>query len=171
MLGVPFEERGARTDEATALLRRLWADDFVTFHGRFISVDDAAVFPKPVQRPHPPIWVGGDSPAALRRVARLGDGWMAVPRDLEYLTRCIQTLRTEMAAAGRDPASIGVASGGGARSMDELLRLLPRLATLGVTIVNVPALFWSRSVAEAIEVLERFAERVGLSATQTTTEV
>ena len=161
MLGVPYHERGARTDEYLALIKALWTQQRVTFHGRFFTLDDAAFFPKPVQRPHPPIWVGGDSPAALRRVARLGDGWMAVPRDLAHLEAGIATIRRAAEAAGRDPAAIGVASSGAARSVDELLALIPRLERMGVTIVNLPALFWTQSVGEAIELMEAFARRVG----------
>ena len=161
LLGVPFAERGARTDEYLALIKRLWTDERVSFRGRFFSLDEAACFPKPVQRPHPPVWIGGSSAAALRRVARAGDGWMAVPTDLDHLAAGIETIRRGAAAAGRDPAAIGVASSGGARSMDDLLASLPRLEQLGVTIVTFPALFWARSVPEAIELMERFAERVG----------
>ena len=166
LLGVPFRERGARTDEYLALIKRLWTEERVSFHGRFFSLDDAAFFPKPVQRPHPPIWVGGDSAAALQRVARSGDGWLAVPRDLEHLTAGIRTIRQAAESAGRDPAAIGVATSGAARSLEELLDLVPRLEKLGVTIVNVPALFWTRSVGEAIEAMETFARRANLAPSQ-----
>ena len=162
LLGVPFRERGARTDESLALIKRLWTEDRVSFRGRFFSVDDAAFFPKPLQRPHPPIWVGGDSAAALRRVARFGDGWLAAPRDLDHLDAGIDTIRRAAETAGRDPAAIGVASSGGARSLPELVDRLPDLARRGVTIVNVPALFWTPSIAAAIDALEAFARRAGL---------
>jgi probable F420-dependent oxidoreductase len=160
LLGVPFHERGARTDESLGLIKALWTQDRVTFHGRFFTLDDAAFFPKPVQRPHPPIWVGGDSPAALHRVARFSDGWMAAPRDLAHLEAGISTIRRAAEAMGRDPAAIGVASSGAARSMNELLDVIPRLDRMGVTIVNLPALFWTQSVSEAIKLMETFARRV-----------
>jgi len=163
LLGVPFRERGARTDEAITLLKTLWTEDRVNFRGRFFQLEDAAFFPKPTQRPHPPIWIGGGSPAALRRVARLGDGWLAVPRSLDHLAAGIARLRREAAAQGRDPGTIGIASSGGARSFDELFELLPQLERIGVTIVNVPALFWTRSVPEAIDTMEAFSRRAGLS--------
>jgi len=162
LLGVPFGERGARTDEYLALLKRLWTEDRVTFHGRFFSLDEAAFFPKPVQRPHPPIWIGGNSPPALRRAARSGDGWLAVPRDLMQLEADIGTIRGAAESAGRDPAAIGIASSGAARSIGELLDLIPRLERMGVTIVNLPALFWTRSVDAAIEMMENFAQQAGL---------
>ncbi len=162
MLGVPFRERGARMDESLALLKALWTEERVTFRGRFFTVEDGVFFPKPVQRPHPPIWIGGDSDAALRRAGRAGDGWIAAPRDLDRVAASIDTIRRHAEAAGRDPTAIGVASGGGARSIDELLDLVPRLEKIGVTIANVPALFWTRTVGEAVDMMADFASRAGL---------
>ena len=163
LLGVPFTERGQRTDEYINLLRALWTQQQVTFHGRHFELTDAAFFPKPVQQPHPPIWIGGGSPAALRRVARLGDGWIAVPRpSLGDLANDIQEIRRRAEERRRDPASIGIASGGGATSIDDLLDRLPRLEKMGVTITSVPVLFWAESFNHALELMEEFAQRVQL---------
>jgi probable F420-dependent oxidoreductase len=73
--GVPFKERGRRTDEAIRVIRLLWTEDEVSFEGEFYKLDRIRVFPKPWQDP-PPIWIGGKSDAAIRRTARLGDGWI-----------------------------------------------------------------------------------------------
>lgn len=73
--GVPFRERGRRTDEAIQILRRLWVEDGVTLRGEFYRVERVTIAPKPVQRPLP-LWVGGKSEAAQRRAGRLGDGWI-----------------------------------------------------------------------------------------------
>jgi probable F420-dependent oxidoreductase len=73
--GVPFKERGRRTDEAIAIMRRCWSDDEVTFDGEFWRLDKITVLPKPVQQPMP-VWIGGNSEAAMRRTGRLGDGWI-----------------------------------------------------------------------------------------------
>ncbi len=73
--GVAFRERGRRTDEAIRVIRMLWTQDEVTFHGEFYKLDRITVLPKPWQSP-PPIWIGGKSEAAQKRTARLGDGWM-----------------------------------------------------------------------------------------------
>jgi probable F420-dependent oxidoreductase len=162
LLGVPFRERGARTDEYLALLRALWTEERVTFAGRWFQLTDAAFFPKPLQRPHPPIWIGGASPAALRRVARAGDGWIAVPRSLDALAADVATIRGLAADAGRDPAAIGVASSGGATSMDDLLARLPTLEKVGVTIVTVPLLHWARDFAGGLALLDTFAARARL---------
>jgi probable F420-dependent oxidoreductase len=162
LLGVPFRERGARTDEYLAVLRALWTEDRVTFHGRFVRLDAAAFFPKPLQKPHPPIWIGGASPAAFRRVARFGDGWIAAGGGVDELERAVAAIRRGAEALGRDPATIGVAASGAARTVDELLGRLPALARAGATLVTVPALFWSRDTAHAIELMDEFAARAGL---------
>lgn len=73
--GVPFKERGRRTDEAIAIMRRCWRDDEVTYEGEFWRLDRITVLPKPVQQPLP-LWIGGNSEAAMRRAGRLGDGWI-----------------------------------------------------------------------------------------------
>jgi probable F420-dependent oxidoreductase len=76
LFGVARSERAARTDEAVELIVRLWTEDDVTFKGRFFSVTDFTLLPKPVQQPHPDVWFGGHSEAACRRVGRLGTGWL-----------------------------------------------------------------------------------------------
>jgi probable F420-dependent oxidoreductase len=73
--GVPFKERGRRTDEAIAIMRRCWTEVDVTFAGEFWNLDRVTVLPRPVQQPLP-VWIGGNSEAAMRRAARLGDGWI-----------------------------------------------------------------------------------------------
>jgi probable F420-dependent oxidoreductase len=162
LLGVPFHERGARTDEYLAVLRALWTEERVTFRGRFVRLEEAAFFPKPIQKPHPPIWIGGASAAAFRRIARLGDGWLAVPRSPADLADDVAAIRREAEAAGRDPLRIGVAASGGATSVSELLDRVPALERAGATIVTVPALFWAKSVPQAIELMDEFASRAGL---------
>jgi probable F420-dependent oxidoreductase len=73
--GVPFKERGRRTDEAIQIMRRCWAESEVTFAGQFWTLDRVTVLPRPVQQPLP-LWIGGNSEAAMRRAGRLGDGWI-----------------------------------------------------------------------------------------------
>ena len=73
--GVPFKERGRRTDEAIHVMRRCWEEAEVTFAGEFWRLDRITVLPKPIQRPFP-LWIGGKSEAAMRRAGRLGDGWI-----------------------------------------------------------------------------------------------
>ena len=113
-LGVPpFTERGAVTDEYLQAFRALWTQDNPRFAGRYVKFADISFDPKPVQKPHPPLWVGGESPPALRRAARLGDGWYPIPSNpkfpLDTFTRhraAVSRLRQLAAEAGRDPASV-----------------------------------------------------------------
>jgi probable F420-dependent oxidoreductase len=98
--GVPFAERGRRTDEAIHVLRLLWTQDEVSFQGQFYKLDRISVFPKPWQTP-PPIWIGGKSEAAMRRTARLGDGWIPSFITPEELRVGVQTVQELAAAAGR----------------------------------------------------------------------
>src|SRR5262249_29140796 len=75
--GVPHRERGARGDEGIAVCRAVWGPSPAAVGGRFTPLDDVVLEPKPVQLGGPPIWIGGRSDAALRRAARVGDGWIA----------------------------------------------------------------------------------------------
>jgi probable F420-dependent oxidoreductase len=74
--GVPVHERGARCNEALGLMKRLWTETDVTYHGRFTTVNDITIAPRPVSTPHPPLWISGRRDAAMRRAARFGDAWM-----------------------------------------------------------------------------------------------
>jgi probable F420-dependent oxidoreductase len=80
MLGVPFAERGAMTDEYLAAMRELWTSPEPAFSGKYTQFRELKFEPKPVQKPHPPIWVGGDSRAALRRTVAVGAAWHPINR-------------------------------------------------------------------------------------------
>jgi probable F420-dependent oxidoreductase len=110
-LGENFHDRGARMDEAIALLRACWTDAHVNFAGKHYRVTEMAMEPKSPQAGRLPIWVGGASEAALRRVGRLGDGWLASRvADAADGRRAIEAIRRHAEAAGRDPATIGLQS-------------------------------------------------------------
>uniref|UniRef100_UPI00082A70BA TIGR03619 family F420-dependent LLM class oxidoreductase n=1 Tax=Aldersonia kunmingensis TaxID=408066 RepID=UPI00082A70BA len=74
-MGVPFRERGRIADEYLEAMIELWTSETPSFHGRYVSFDDLAFEPKPVQKPYPCIWIGGDVDASLKRAARFGSGW------------------------------------------------------------------------------------------------
>ncbi|HET6320225.1 MAG TPA: LLM class F420-dependent oxidoreductase [Chloroflexota bacterium] len=107
-----YERRGAVTDEQVRLLKEVWTKDVTDFQGEFYRFDPLGAHPHPVQKPHPPIWVGGHTPPALRRTARLADGWLPIgarpPADLPpaELARGYATVRAEAERLGRDPNSI-----------------------------------------------------------------
>ena len=110
-----FEERGAVTNEFIQALKELWTSDNPSFEGRYCRFSDIGFLPQPVQKPHPPIWVGGESRAAIRRAARLGDAWHPVSSRInpgsgnpERLVAGIRSLRLQAEAVGRDPAEIDV---------------------------------------------------------------
>jgi probable F420-dependent oxidoreductase len=100
-LGAPFAERGAFSDECLRLIKTLWTQEKVSFEGRYFKFTDMQASPRPVQRPHPPIWVGGNSPRARRRVAELGDGWHATAMALDSLKAGIADVRAKWARRER----------------------------------------------------------------------
>jgi len=100
-VGMPFEKRGARTDEHLAVMKTLWCDEVSEFHGELYDLDPCRMYPKPVQSPHPPIHIGGESDAALRRVARLGQGWFTFNRLPEDLPEPLDRLGAALADQGR----------------------------------------------------------------------
>jgi probable F420-dependent oxidoreductase len=100
-VGVNKKERAARADEAIRLMRRLWSEETVTFEGKFFSVRDVTVMPRPYQKNGPPIWIGGRSPAAMRRVGRLGDGWLVSSASPAEVEAGIKSIRVYAAEAGR----------------------------------------------------------------------
>lgn len=103
-LGVPFHERGARTTEYLRIWQACWAPGAVSFAGRFFNFADMHVSPKPLQQPHPPLWVGGSSDAALRRAARFAAIWQPTPTPLADLIERQAALRQACDKIGRtDP--------------------------------------------------------------------
>jgi probable F420-dependent oxidoreductase len=111
----PYAERGAVTDEYLRLMKTLWTEDSPRFEGKYYRIGDVTMLPHPVQKPHPPIWIGGHTEPALRRTATLGDAWHPIglrgPAGLapDELAEKMARIRALASAAGRDPASIGVA--------------------------------------------------------------
>jgi probable F420-dependent oxidoreductase len=111
----PFAERGAVTDEFMMACKELWTSEQPAFEGKYTKFSNVTFRPKPVQKPHPPIWIGGESGPALRRTARYGDAWYPIGTNpqhpLNTLTRYkagIARLRKLTADAGRDPAGVGL---------------------------------------------------------------
>jgi probable F420-dependent oxidoreductase len=111
----PFAERGAVTDEYMDAMRTIWMHEKPVFHGKYTHIDGLLTDPKPVQKPYPPIWVGGESGPSMRRAARIGDAWYPIGSNnahlldtLPRLTAGIARMRALTAAAGREPAAMGV---------------------------------------------------------------
>ncbi len=104
-LGIPRHERGARADESIQIMKRLWTEDSVTYAGRFFHLDDVGLAPQPMQKPHPPILVGGRR-GSVRRTALYADGWMPYMYTPEMYRDDWEKLAAMATEAGRDPSKI-----------------------------------------------------------------
>jgi probable F420-dependent oxidoreductase len=107
-LGSTFETRGRYADESIKIMRELWESEDPEFDGEFFSFSGVKFSPKPIQKPGPPILIGGASRAALRRVATLGDGWHPIRQSIADLKENIATIHSLAEEAGRDPSEITV---------------------------------------------------------------
>src|SRR4051794_36769634 len=107
-VGMPFEKRGARSDEHIAVMKELWTKEPSSYDGRFYTLPPCRMYPKPVQQPHPPIHVGGESDGALRRAARIGQGWFGFNRLPEQVPEALTRLDTALAAEGRSRSDMEV---------------------------------------------------------------
>jgi probable F420-dependent oxidoreductase len=177
-LGAPdFDRRGAVSDEYLRIFKALWTQDPVSYRGAFYRFDSVRCLPHPVQKPHPPIWVGGHSKVALRRVARLGDGWHpvganpAVPLRPAELRASLDELYRLTEAEKRDPSKLTISykaplydtgqgvDGGAERrpfsgSQQEITDDIATYARLGVSELIFD--FRSESLAQSLERMERF---------------
>src|SRR5207253_9928983 len=172
-----FDRRGAVSDEYLRIFKTLWTQNPASFRGEFYRFENLKCLPQPVQKPHPPIWIGGHSRAALRRAARHGDGWhpvganpaaMLAPAEFKAL---LEELRRLTETEGRDPRTLtisykaplydaGVSAGGTRRpfsgTADQVLDDIGTYARLGVSELIFD--FRSEEPKESLERMERFAE-------------
>jgi probable F420-dependent oxidoreductase len=178
-LGVDFDERAQLFEEALEVIRAIWTTDDFSYEGRHFKASGITAHPRPVSKPHPPIWIGGNTVAARQRVTKFGDGWCPFPApavlaqtartaamDSETLAAGIDDLRRRFDAAGRDSAGIDVsftnADGGSPGkedfNADAYLGGLEKLAAVGVTWVQVG--LPGDSLAHVLEAIERFGKSV-----------
>ena len=152
-LGLDFDGRGARVDEAIDVCRRLWTEPVVEHQGTHFSFGPTAFEPKPVQAGGPPLHVGGDGPAALRRAATVGAGWIPMNHTLDDLPPSLARLRELADRAGRTTPIEVTLNAGDVADVDGVRRY----ADAGVTRLIVRP--WSRT-SEAIDGIRRFADEV-----------
>jgi probable F420-dependent oxidoreductase len=183
VVGAPFAERGRVTDEYLIALRNLWTEEAPRADGSWIKFDEIIFEPKPVQKPHPPIWVGGESGPSLRRAARFGNAWYPIGSNNKHLLDTLPRYRAGIERlwkltreAGRDPASVALtyrvkrygegvpdkASDGERRlfsgSVSDIAADLKALREVGVSAVDID---FERPNAEgSIAEMRRFHERV-----------
>jgi probable F420-dependent oxidoreductase len=172
-IGELWSERGRVTDEFIAVCKDLWTQTGPSsFHGRWVSYDDVGANPRPVQQPHIPIWVGGKTKPALRRVARYGTGYHTVASTPSQIRAEVAAVAVEMERAGRDPAELVVSMLAAfvvASGRDQLVDLIGEYRDAGLHhLVGIPSLR-SRDprgraphdrLHDAIEDLEQFAAEV-----------
>jgi probable F420-dependent oxidoreductase len=179
----PFAERGKVADEYLQIFKELWTKEEPSFQGKYASFSNISFEPKPVQKPHPPIWIGGESPIALKRTVRFGDAWYPASNNPQHrldtperLAKGVDELRRTAEGAGRDPTGIDLAylvlwpvswtaekgTDGGRRiftgSAADLAADVAAFARLGVQHLSVT--FQSATLQESLDRMQRFAEEV-----------
>jgi probable F420-dependent oxidoreductase len=132
-LGVPWEQRGHRTDEYIQVMRHLWSDDVTTFNGKFVQLKGVRCLPKPMQVPGIPIIIGGHTEAAAARAGSIGDGFYPAARP-KRVADLLRTLKYSAEKVGRDSAAIEITAGAGPTCDVDTVR---RYEDLGVTRVMV----------------------------------
>jgi len=155
-LGIPWERRGARNDEYVAAMRALWAGPHAEYHGEFVDFDPATCSPRPINGSIP-IHVGGDTPLAVRRAARLADGYFPGTSDTDELADLIQKVRQQANEEGRDGDAIEIHAIFGAQMGDPQAGA-EQFEKLGVDRAMLPAFFFAGD--DGLDRLSAFGETV-----------
>jgi probable F420-dependent oxidoreductase len=176
-LGVDFDERNELFDEAVEVMRGIWTSDDFHYEGRHFTARGVTMSPGPVQKPHPPLWLGGNAKVVRDRVAEWGNGWApllggpqlvkttrtrAIDGDEEFALLIAQ-IRDQMADNGRDPATLDVMGGSmtplpADASVDQQIDAMGRLAEMGVTWTFLP--FPRSSFAAALDGIRQYGEEI-----------
>ncbi len=157
-LGVPFERRGARCRSYLQVMKRLWCDAVSEYQDEFYTLPACRQYPKPVQQPHPPIHFGGESDAALRRVADLGQGWYGFNLTPEQLGARVKDLERLLASRGRSPGEVQVSVSPYLRGFDS--DALARYRDAGADQVILLGIAPKRELRTRIEsIAEQYVER------------
>jgi probable F420-dependent oxidoreductase len=151
-VGLDFATRGRRVDESLEVCRRLWSEEVVEHHGEFFDFGPVMFEPKPTHAPWPPLHIGGDGPAALRRAARVGDGWIPMNHTLDQIPGRASELARMRAEAGR-PGVVEITLGARDLELDDLRAHAD--AGVGRALVRP-----FRSTRDAVEGITRFAEEI-----------
>lgn len=155
-LGAPFSQRGARTDEYLEVMRSCWIDEVSSYKGHYYDLGPCYFNPKPVQKPHPPIHIGGESDAALRRLARFGRGWYTLNRRPEEFGEARLRLEPILAERGRTLDEIEISVGTGLAQLGRADLEAYRDAGVDRVIVEVVA----KDSARLVDQLDRIATEV-----------
>ncbi len=163
-LGVPFEARGVLSDEYLQAIRVAWTDEAASFNGQFVQFQDVVVAPRPRQQPHPPIWVGGNSRAAVRRAVRYGDGWIPWMVTPAQFARAVTDARNLAEAGGRVAplACVAPLTVGAADEPDAIRAQVREWRDAGADACHVGLVH--TSLGHLLERMSAFAAAVGLPA-------
>lgn len=159
-LGEDFHNRGRRVEEQIEVMRALWTNETVTYHGKWHRITAAGINPLPVQRPIP-IWIGGHAEPVLKRIARIGDGWFPLRRPPEGWEPVLERLQGYIRDAGRDPKDVGIEGrfGIARRTPDDWARAADDWRRLGATHLHVVTMDAGlQSPQEHIAVLRRIKD-------------
>jgi probable F420-dependent oxidoreductase len=168
-MGSPYAERGAITDEAIAVMKELWTKDDPSFAGKYHRFSGMPFSPKPLQRPHIPVLIGGNSRAAIRRAVRLGNGWHPLAVSPEMLRQGIHDLQEQAQAVGRDvseiPVSLSMPLGPSGASRvalgtvpGEIVRNIQAYADVGVQLLTISG--HTDQMAEILPAMDMLAREV-----------
>jgi probable F420-dependent oxidoreductase len=151
-VGLDFASRGRRVDEAVEVCQRLWSEDVIEHHGEFFDFEPVMFVPKPIQSPWPPLHFGGDGPAALRRAATIGDGWIPLNHTAQAIPGAVAELARRRQSAGR-AGTVEISLAATSAELDHLLEL----AEAGVDRALVRP--WNSS-KDALDGMRRFADQI-----------
>jgi probable F420-dependent oxidoreductase len=164
-LGVPIAERGSRTNETIDVMKALWTEDIPGYNGRHFQFSNIKSVPQLVQKPRPPILVGGMTKGALQRVVRRADGWIALGKSPADLSQPLATLREMAAKAGRKPDELQICMLPiSTPSLEQVIEDLPRYAEMGVQHLYLSMRAWTTEFSRFMELMGRFADAAGLPA-------
>ena len=156
-LGVPWERRGRRNDEYVEALRKVWSGPEVEFHGEFVDFEPLTCSPRPAQGPNIPILVGGDTKAAIRRAAKIADGYFPGELEADKLGELIAAVRAGCAEIDRDPDSLEINAMFGIQ-MGDPINGAEQMREMGVGRAMVPAFFFAGD--GGMDRLREFGEQV-----------
>lgn len=158
-LNKEFHNRGKRLTEQVEVLRQLWTQPLVTYQGEYHTISDAGLNPMPIQQPIP-IWFGGGSDAALRRMAKFGDGWISHSYPPDKLAEMLDTLREYITAEGRNPDEFGVDYHilMDDKTPDQLRQEVETLQSLGVNHICVYTMGARRTPSEHLNAIRKFRD-------------
>ena len=160
LLGAPFHKRGALSDEYLAAIKELWTNPDPQFEGQFVSFSGIKCEPKPLQNPLP-IWIGGHSARAMRRVVELGDGWLTVAKSFAAFEESLAALKMAATKAGRDAQDIPTRiSPMYVHSVDEYTEEIKRYTALGYDSFFAMIPFWGTDLKSILNVMEDFARKM-----------